>query len=452
VSCGWGGKLVSHTHARTRAHAQSPGSTPSRRRVDAAPPPAAPVSNKAPPQRFVGLDVHREYVVVAAVAADQQLVLPPRRLALDRFAQWVAEHLAPTDAVVLEATTNAWEFYDQLQPLVASVTIAHPYLVKLIVATRVKTDARDTVNLARLLAAGLIPAVWVPPQEVRELRMLVAHRRRLIQQRTRARNRLRSVLHQHNLVPPSGGGLFATEQRGWWSALDVSVTEQLRLRQDLAILDHLEPLLSEVDTELTRLSAIEPWASQMPFLLQLPGMWIVNALILLSAIGDIARFPSPKQLVGYSGLGASVHASGKTQRTGKVTKQGRRELRTALVEAAWVAVERHPYWKEAFARLSARIGKGKAIVAIARRLLVVVWHTLSERSADRHGQTLPIAQKLMRWATFRHVATRQGLSRGAFVRRQLEQLGLGQELDQLPFKGKRLRLPSPEAPPAMVGG
>jgi hypothetical protein len=84
--------------------------------------------------------------------------------------------------------------------------------------------------------------------------------------------------------------------------------------------------------------------------------------------------------------------------------------------------------------------------------LVVVWHTLSERSADRHGQTLPIAQKLMRWATFRHVATRQGLSRGAFVRRQLEQLGLGQELDQLPFKGKRLRLPSPEAPPAMVGG
>jgi len=106
------------------------------------------------------------------------------------------------------------------------------------------------------------------------LRMLVAHRRRLIQQRTRARNRLRSVLHQHNLVPPSGGGLFATEQRAWWSALNVSVTEQLRLRQELAILDHLEPLLSEVETELTRLRALEPWASQMPFLLQLPGLWM----------------------------------------------------------------------------------------------------------------------------------------------------------------------------------
>src|SRR5258708_25875585 len=80
----------------------------------------------------------------------------------------------------------------------------------------------------------------------------------------------------------------------------------------------------------------------MRFLLQLPGLWLVNALILLSAIGDSARFPSPQQLVGYSGLGASVHASGKTQRTGKVTKQGRRELRTARGAAAWVAVERPP--------------------------------------------------------------------------------------------------------------
>src|SRR5258706_5582153 len=157
LSCGWGGTLVSHTPARTRAPAQSPGSTPSRRRVDVASPPATPVSDKARPQRFVGLDVHREYVVVAAVAADQQLVLPPRRLALDRFAQWGAEHLAPTDAVVLEATTNAWEFYDQLQPLVASVTIAHPYLVKLVVATRGKTDSREPVNLARLFSPALIP-------------------------------------------------------------------------------------------------------------------------------------------------------------------------------------------------------------------------------------------------------------------------------------------------------
>lgn len=59
-------------------------------------------------------------------------------------------------------------------------------------------------------------------------------------------------------------------------------------------------------------------------------------------MGDITRFPSAKKLVGYSGLGASVHASGQTQRTGPITTQGRRELRTVLVEAAWTAVDHHP--------------------------------------------------------------------------------------------------------------
>ena len=89
-----------------------------------------------------------------------------------------------TDAVVLEASVNAWQLYDQVVPLVASVTIAHPLLVKAISAASVKTDARDSTTLARLLAAGLIPAVWVPPPHVRDLRMLLAHRQRLVRQRT----------------------------------------------------------------------------------------------------------------------------------------------------------------------------------------------------------------------------------------------------------------------------
>ena len=106
--------------------------------------------------------------------------------------------------MVLEATVNAWTWYDQLAPLVHDVKIAHPLLVKLISAARVKTDTRDTLHLARLLAAGLIPAIWAPPPPVRELRMLVAHRQRLVRQRTQAANRLHSVLHAHQIAPPPG--------------------------------------------------------------------------------------------------------------------------------------------------------------------------------------------------------------------------------------------------------
>jgi transposase len=154
--------------------------------------------------RYVALDVHRNYVVVGAVDSQQHIVLSPCRFGFESFAAWAPTHLSEADAVVLEASANAWVLYDQLKPLVGQVTVAHPLAVKLISAARVKTDARDTIKLARLLAANLIPAVWVPPLPVRELRALVAHRTCLVQQRIQARNRLQGVLQRHNLDAPEG--------------------------------------------------------------------------------------------------------------------------------------------------------------------------------------------------------------------------------------------------------
>jgi transposase len=138
------------------------------------------------------------------VDIQQQVVLSPRRFGFAAFAEWASAHLTHADAVVLEATSNAWLLYDQLQPLVAEVVVAHPQAVKLIAAARVKTDSRDTIKLASRLSANLIPAVWVPPQEVRELRALVTHRNRLVKPRTQAAHRLHSVLQRHNLDPPPG--------------------------------------------------------------------------------------------------------------------------------------------------------------------------------------------------------------------------------------------------------
>jgi transposase len=140
--------------------------------------------------RFVALDVHRAYLMVGAVDARQTVVLNPKRVDLTAFATWLARNLTPTDAVVLEATTNAWTLDDQIEGHVGRVVVVSPTRVKLITPSTVKTDARATLKLARLLAADLLPAIWVPPHHVRALRALVASRERLIRQRTQARNRL----------------------------------------------------------------------------------------------------------------------------------------------------------------------------------------------------------------------------------------------------------------------
>jgi transposase len=220
----------------------------------------------------------------------------------------------------------------------------------------VKTDRIDTLVLARLLAANIVPAIWVPPTHVHELRGLVSHRQRVVKQRTAAKNRLHSVLHRHNIVPMTGD-LFSKANQEWWENLPLSSSEKLRVRQDLGLINYLAPLLGEIEAQLAQLSTSPHWENQVPFLIQLPGIGLLSAMTILSAIGDIARFPTPKKLVGYSGLGGRVHISGGTRRTGGITKQGRRELRTVMVECAWSAVRTHPYWKARFARLEKRIGK-----------------------------------------------------------------------------------------------
>ncbi len=142
---------------------------------------------------------------------------------------------------------------------------------------------------------------------------------------------------------------------------------------------------------------------------------------------------------------------GQTYRTGAITKQGRRGLRMAMVEAARTAVEHHPHWKAQFERLSARLGKNKAIVAIARKLLVVVWHVLTNHEADRHADSEKVALKFVVWSRKVGAENRAGLKTREFVRRELMRLDMGGELETIGWKStKPIRLPSQEEAKAFL--
>ena len=393
--------------------------------------------------RFLAVDLHKDYVVVGGVNPQLQTVLSPRPIRFPAWPKWAAANLKPTDILVIESTSNAWDFYDQVSPLVAKVVVANPRLVKLISAGRVKTDKIDTMALARLLAANLIPEVWVPPIVVRDARGLLAHRRRLVRNRTMVTNRLQSLLLRHNLPAPDGNP-FSLANLPWWETLPVSPTEKLRIRQDLATLEHLSSQIIELEAEVANLSTQAPWADQVPFLIQIPGFSILLAMTILAAIGDILRFPHPKQLVAYAGLGASVHDSGQTHRTGRITKTGRRELRWALVEASWSAVRYFPYWKSQFDRFARRMPETKAIVVIARKLLVSIWYVLSQRTVDRQADPVRVATKLMRWSWELSDEQRGGLSSRQFIRYHLMKLKLGRDLSSFSYGNMPRRIASEE--------
>lgn len=126
------------------------------------------------------------------------------------------------------------------------------------------------------------------------------------------------------------------------------------------------------------------------------------------------------------------------------TKAGHRDLRTTLVEAAQTASNTHPHWKAELARLEPRLGRNKAIVAIARKLLVAVWHVLINAEADRFAEPEIVARKFMQYAWSLGKANRPtGQTAGQYVRQQLDNLGIGAELKAIPWGSKKAPIALP---------
>jgi transposase len=392
-------------------------------------------------KRYVALDIHKHYVMVGAMDRSQTWVMRPRKIRMTQLEKWCARHLRASDEVVLESTSNAWTIYDALAPMVARLVVANPLKVRQITQAQVKTDKLALEALLVLLIADLVPEVWVPPVEVRELRGLISHRWRVHRQLVMVKNRLQSVLHRLNLEAPEGGAL-KRKNRDWWAGQGFSRTQQLQIEQDLRLLDELTNLKAEVHAELTRLSNQAPWADQAVYVMQLPGWGCILTMTVLAAIGDISRFPTAKHLVGYAGLGAGVHASGQKHQGKKITKAGRKELRWAPVEAVRTAVRTDPYWQEEYARLCARMPKHKALVALARRMLVVIWHVLSKQEARRRATADMLAYKMLVWASLLRKEDLHGLTRSEFAKYSLLRLGVAEDLTRL-VRGRVVRvLPS----------
>ena len=395
-------------------------------------------------RRYLALDIHKHYSIVAGVNFEGQVILEPVRIEHADLGGWLKKHLQPTDYVVIESTTNAWHIYDLLDPLAEKVLVANPIKMKEIASARVKTDIRDTLILARMLAANMIPAIWVPPVDVRNLRYLLSQRRHLMGMHTQTVNRMHSVAHRHHLSH-ARGKRFNEKNTAWQRDSHLSDSEKFQLELDMTTKQHLAEQAEKITKKLARMSHQKPWADSMLYLMQLPGFGVITGMTVLSAIGDITRFESPRHLVSYSGLVPGLEQSGVKLRGKKITKEGRKDLRWAMVEVAQRAVKSDPLWKHRFIELQRRMHKNQAIVVIAHRLLELVWYVLSRRQPYRHFSHERIAYKYLTWAWQLSEKDRDGLTRQQFTRYYLMRLGIGQDLKRIALNPKHPRRLASEA-------
>jgi transposase len=395
-------------------------------------------------RRYLALDIHKHYSVVAGVNFESQVIVEPVRIEHADLENWLAKNIQPTDFVVIESTTNAWHIYDLLEPLAEKVLVANPIKVKQIAQARVKTDIRDTLILARLLAANMIPEVWVPPVHVRNLRYLLSQRRHLVGMHTATINRMHSVAHRHHLSH-ARGKRFNKKNTKWQGDEELSDTEKFQLELDMSTKEHLAEQRDKITKKLARMSHQKPWAESMMYLMQLPGFGVITGMTVLAAIGDITRFESPQHLASYSGLVPGLEQSGVKLRGKKITKEGRKDLRWAMVEVAQRAVKSDPLWKGRFNELCRRMHKNQAIVVIAHRLLALVWYVLSRRQPYRHFSHERIAYKYLTWSWQLSENDRDGLTRQQFTRYYLMRLGIGHDLKRIELNPRYKRRLASEA-------
>src|SRR6266508_5422162 len=319
-------------------------------------------------RRCIGLDVHREFAEVAiweqgVVRLAGRIETTPEALSL------FAESLCAYDEVAIEATCNTHAIARLLERHVGRVVVSNPTKTRAIAESRVKTDKVDAEVLAQLLAADYLPGVWLPDDETHALRRQVARRAHLVRQRTRLKNRVQAILHR-NLVPRCpAADLFGHKGLAWLTEQELPADERQAAEALLRQLDFYGDELRLVDAELGRVGLER---KEVGRLMTIPGVDATVAMAIVAAIGDFGRFSSPDRLVSYMGLNPRVRQpGGQPASHGRITKQGRAHARGMLVEAAWVAAKIPGPLRAFYERIRARRGMQIAVVATARKLIVL---------------------------------------------------------------------------------
>lgn len=343
------------------------------------------------PLRWLGLDVHKHYVLVVEME-DSGGAERSFRFALPEGLTEFCQQLDQECQVVMEASTSTFRLAEIIADRAGRVVVADPSQTRGVLPRSRVNDHLAAQALARLLRSQFVRPVWVPPTEIRDLRQLVAHHQSLSHSRTRLVNRLRSLLSQELVCPPRE--LLGRSGRGFLDTLFPAQPGcRLTLCGILRQLDQVDGELMEVERALESFSRRSPEAG---LLMTIPGLGPIFAAILMSQIGDVRRFASPRQLCAYAGLVPRVYESGLTRRMGHLSKAGAGHTRSVLTLVSWYMARKGEVLAGFRNRLLERKPKSVVHAAVARKLLVIIWSMLTHQRSFREQDEKLTARKVSR--------------------------------------------------------
>jgi transposase len=322
--------------------------------------------------RYVGVDLHRNRFTVCVLAENGREYLSEYRL--EQLPLFLRK-MRPTDELAVEVTGNTRLFYNAVVSHVAKVVVVNPTQFRLIRQSVKKTDPHDARTLAFYLSKGMLPEVRMKDTLHAQLASLTQTRDALVKQRTALKNKVNNILSAHGI-----------NLRKESLASGVGLDEVLEMTFDPIVQTELRVLVGQIRSLNQSIAELEKTikteGSKLPGhrnLKSIKGIGDLGATVLLSVIGDIDDFSHPGKLAAYFGIVPRVRNSNETEHSGRITKRGTKLGRTTLVQCALIAMRYSPYLARFYRKVAIRRGTGKAIIALARKFLGVIYHTLKNK-------------------------------------------------------------------------
>lgn len=250
-----------------------------------------------------------------------------------------------------------------------------------------KTDRDDALKLAQLSAMNQLPQITLPGADVRQWRSLIAYRTALVRRRTVIKNSIRAILDRQGLTMPSGKSGWTIKSQNALqdraTTLDDTKNCELwrgQLHIELQTLEHHAMLIDQVETKLAALANRDDRVQRLQ---TIPGVGPRLSEIVVATIDDPRRFKNAKQVGAYAGLVPRQYESGTMSRSGRITGRGNALLRALLVEVSWLMRRYNPHLRAIFDQVcrGCKTRRKIAVVATARRLLIICWAMLRDGSS-----------------------------------------------------------------------
>lgn len=319
--------------------------------------------------RYLGVDLHRNCFTVCTIDEGGRSYL--RGWKLEDLGRFVSK-LRSTDEVAVEVTGNTRLFYDAVVGKVSRVVVVNPSEFKVISQSVNKTDGNDARRLAIFLSKGLLPEVRMKDKGHAQVASITQTRDKLVKLRTALKNKINNIVSAHGINLKKEE---LSSEKGLEKVLGMMFDPLVDLEVDVLVnqIRGLNKSISDLE------KAIKEEGSKLKGhknLKSIKGIGDLGAGILLSVIGGVEDFANEGKLASYFGIVPRVSNSNETLRSGRITKRGSKLGRTTLVQCCLIAKRYSSYLNRYYERIKARRGGGKAIIALARKFLSIIYKTL----------------------------------------------------------------------------